>query len=403
MPAKDFTPTSDGWTKLYTLSFFSGAVGNMVGTQASLQNAIDDVLPGEIQKLDSNWALSWGPRVYKRDPEDVIFGPDNVWYAAANESEKLILVAVAGTAAKSEQGWLVIDGDVRQTVDFQKWIATWTSDAIPKPEPSFATPSTARAAMGTCIGVWNVASSTSDSSSPGTTIGQYLATKQDYTAIFSGHSMGGAVAPVTALALLQSKVVSPNKPWYILPSAGATPGNQKLVDLMTAQFPPGNLPSDPEKQYEVFNRDLYNTLDVVPQAWSLDGSSDRRLDNIKQNRRLDNIKQMYAGLRDPAADDLGIVVDGLKVLSRASGIEYEPIVGAAFAGVSFDASSLDPSNLDAVEKQVYTEHITAYTGYFGITDVISNYSDKIRAHPGVEDSTVKSSAIGGGGKGESKP
>lgn len=394
MPAKDFTPTSDGWTKLYTLSFFSGAVGNMVGTQASLQNAIDDILPGEIQKLDSNWALSWGPRVYKRDPEDVIFGPDNVWYAAANESEKLILVAVAGTAAKSEQGWLVIDGDVRQTVDFKKWIATWTLDDIPKPNPIFATPATARAAMGTCIGVWNVASSTSDSSSPGTTIGQYLETKQGYTVIFAGHSMGGAVAPVTALALIQSKVVSPNKPWYILPSAGATPGDQKLIDLITAQFPPGNLPGDPEKQYEVFNRDLYNKLDVVPQAWSLNSSSDRKLDNIKQ---------IYAGLRDPAADDLGIVVDGLKVLSRASGIEYEPIVGASFAGVSFDASSLDPSNLDAVEKQVYTEHITAYTEYFGITDVISNYSDKIRAHPGVRDSTLKSSAIGIGVKGESKP
>lgn len=394
MPAKDFTPTPDEWTKLYTLSFFSGAVGNMVGTQACLQKAIDDVLPGEIQKLESNWALSWGPRVYKRDPEDVLFGPDNVWYAAANESEKLVLVAVAGTAAKSEQGWLVIDGDVRQTVDFKKWIATWTLNDIPKPNPSFATPGTTRAAMGTCIGVWNVASSTSDSSSPGTTIGQYLETKQDYTVIFAGHSLGGAVSPLTALALLQSKIVSSNKPWYILPSAGATPGNQKLIDLMSVQFPPGNLPSHPAKQYEVFNRDLYNTLDVVPQAWSLDGSS---------SRRLDNIKQIYAGLRDPAADDLGIVVDGLKVLSRASGIEYKPIVGAPFAGVSFDASSLDPSNLDAVEKQVYTEHITAYTQYFGITDLISDYSDKIRAHPGVQDSMLKNSAIGRGGKGESKP
>ncbi|ETS79360.1 hypothetical protein PFICI_09213 [Pestalotiopsis fici W106-1] len=379
MPAKSFTPSPDEWIKLYTLSLFSNAVANRQGTEAALQQCMEDILPSEIENLDNSWALSWGPRVYKKNKLDIHNGPDNVWYAAVNESEKVVVVAVAGTSTKSLQGWVIIDFNVAQTVDFEEWTGTWTSDEIPKPTHSRpeAEPA-ARAAMGTCVGVWNVVSHTSSATAPGTTIGQYLETMKDYTVIFTGHSMGGAVAPLTALALRQSQIVPTNSTWYILPSAGATPGNQELIDMMTAQFPPGPLPSPPTKQYAVFNRDLYNTLDVVPQAWSLDPSSDRNVNKINQ---------IYAGIGELAAGDVKRLVNDLAVLSRVSGIKYVPIAGVPFTQDPFDAGSIE--TLDDVARQAVTEHVKAYLDYFGNTDAITRFSDRLRAHPGVKGAVLQ--------------
>ena len=50
----------------------------------------------------------------------------------------------------------------------------------------------------------------------------------------------------------------------MLPTAGATPGNRQFVDFFSAQFSAIN---DGPEVYDVWNKDLRNTLDIVPHAW----------------------------------------------------------------------------------------------------------------------------------------
>jgi len=375
-------PPYNQFQQLYCLSAASNAVGQMKGTEADLQKAMNQTLAEYIPQLTGSWKVTWGPCVFKSDPNDSTMGPDNAWFAAEDDTQKLCVIAVAGTSPSSKPGWN-IDIDVQNVGDFTAWTNTWHSQGI-QPAPT-ATPvaGTAYASQGTCIGVFNILSNPSSLAASGQLLGDYIANSvlpTGYTVIFTGHSMGGAVAPTAALGLLNAKM-SPLSNTFILPSAGASPGNADLVKAFTAVFPPGGAPG-PSEPYAVMNTDFFNTLDIVPQAWSVDPSSGRFLDNI-------NIIYFNAG---PAMKIwIKNTVNTFSKRPERSGITYEPLPGTSFTGPPIQPVT----SLDQLKTEALLEHGTAYWQVIGIQSWVQEVINKMIEQPGVEELPVESFVLPG--------
>lgn len=176
--------------------------------------------------------MTWGPKVV------VKYGaPENVWYVATSETQKLCVVAIAGTAAFSLKGWQD-DINVSKIVDFDKWTDKWTASSIPE-WPDCKYENSTYIPYGSYIGVLNVLSKPCPSTAqrPNTRVTEYLQTLgSGYDVVFTGHSMGGALAPSVALGLFRAKLLG-GVSLKTLPSAGASPGNQKFNDQFSKHFP----------------------------------------------------------------------------------------------------------------------------------------------------------------------
>ena len=371
--------TYNQFQQLYCLSAASNAVGTLTGTEADLQAAMNTTLTKYIPQLTGSWKVTWGPRVFKSDPNNTTMGPDNAWFAAIDETQELCVVAVAGTSGSSIPGWC-IDFNVNNVVDFTAWTSTWSSQGIPPPPIAIPMPGKAYASQGTCIGVYNILNNESTLAASGQRLGDYirnLVLPTGYKVIFTGHSMGGAVAPTAALGLLNAKMSSPGKT-SILPSAGATPGNEQLVQAFTAAFPPGSAPS-PSEPYAVFNTDFFNTLDIVPQAWSLDPSS---------GRYMNNINNIYSN----AGPLMKLYIKSLVAeFSKKPGVMYEPIAGTSFTGPEITPVV----SLAQLKHQILIEHTTAYWTVIGITSWVREVIQHLVKQPGIEKPSAESFVLPG--------
>lgn len=356
--------------QFYALSSASNAVGSTHGTEKDLQDAMDETLKTHIPQLDGGWEVTWGPRVYKSDPTDTTMGPDNAWFAAVSEKQRICVVAVAGTSATSKPGWW-IDFDVENVVDFADWTSTWV-DGITAAKTSDPVPGRAYASQGTCIGVHNILDTPSTLAAKSLRLGDYIANSimpTGYDVIFTGHSLGGAVAPTVALGLVQAKMSEPGKT-FILPSAGASAGNAEFVKASTGVFPPGAGPrtSDP---YAILNTDFFNTQDIVPQAWSLDSST---------GRYLENILNIYSktGIFIKAIIDLTVAYAMWRPFR--SGIQYVPLPGTSFTG-----PPVSPVHtLCDLTAAVSCQHTRAYWDFIGIGLWVYSFTTKLTAHDGVD-------------------
>ena len=242
--------------QLYCLNAVANAAGKATGNVEKLRKTIKSALDKKIPKLPGNWTVTWGPGIFKKDDKPGQ-GPDNACFVA--QSGKTCVVAVAGTAIYSKEG-IFIDIDVDNTVDYKKWLSLWNPQSgVPYAVAGhpIVDPTLPYLAAGTCIGVANVLNMTSTYASSNLLLWQYLKSLDaGMTVIFTGHSMGGALTPVIALALQQSKILTASNV-SVLPSAGATPGNEPFVQLYEAAFAPTGT------DYQGFNANFFNTNDVV--------------------------------------------------------------------------------------------------------------------------------------------
>ncbi|KXJ88156.1 hypothetical protein Micbo1qcDRAFT_214784 [Microdochium bolleyi] len=357
--------------QVYCLSSASNAVGSMRGTEADLQTAMDTALASELPRITGDWQKSWGPRVYKRDPK-LRGAAENVWFAAVSESQKTVVVAVAGTAPVSIQDWLD-DMDVKKVVNFDSWIAQW-STGIKEPviDEKPQNDGAAYIARGTAMGVYNILNNVDQATK--THIWEYLNTLEaGYTVIFTGHSMGGAITPALALGLSLAGM-SGSDQTYAMPSAGPTSGNLLFVDKYKKAYPMTSVPGA-TAGYQVLNLDLYNTDDIVPQAWSLDPSQDRNLTNI-----LGAIYTPAVVTSTWAQGLAGFLVSIAKGLSCNSEIKYVPIPGQKFTGPGL----VTISTLSLLGTSILSNHTTDYWAYIGIDKFVSCFEDKVCEHPRVD-------------------
>lgn len=377
MPAKFDFNTSQ---QVYCLSSASNAVGSKKGTEADLQQAMDGALSSKLPHITGDWQVSWGPRVYKPDPEES--GPvENVWFAAVSEAQKLVVVAVSGTAPPSIKDWLD-DLDVESVVDFGDWVRSWSATAEGVPQPKVdKRPNTLRnsyIAHGTATGVYNILSNTDPKT--GTHVWEYLLDlSPEYTVIFTGHSMGGAISPTLGLGLATANMIGTKKV-YIMPSAGPSPGNKNFVAAYRALFPP--IPRGPGvSDYGQLNTDFYNTNDIVPQAWSVVPTDDRNLHRITSD--------IYTWAR--LGLDVWVAASVLvwTATRRAvdSKVAYQPIPGNAFKSTAEGGGGGVPASVKTFAElgdSILRNHTTDYWTYIGVQAFADEFDDKVVQQPGVE-------------------
>ena len=141
------------------------------------------------------------------------------------------------------------------------------------------------------------------------------------TLIFAGHSLGGALSPTLALFLYPQPQESGWKQVLVLPTAGASPGNEPFAKLFAAAYPP--VASGVSAPYGTWNTNYANAADAVPHAWNL-------LDEviISQPDPAGNYQSIY-GVMDPG---LALLV-GLQITdkkNKASGGDYMNITKSQF-------------------------------------------------------------------------
>lgn len=345
----------DLWQQTYCLGQMSGAIGGELGSVEFLTNRLvgklNDFYADNTDQLGA-WSTAWGPVVFEHDP-GVLATADNVMYVAANADRSVFVVSIAGTNALSQY-------DIKQEDEAVSTTVAWAK-AFPD-LPPYRTPNGLEPYLstGTVLGVNNLLGM--EDGATGQTLAAYLAELETAgtpaTLIFCGHSLGGALAPTLGLALFNSNGGQLHAAsWenvFLYPTAGPTPGNGDLAAYVAQQFPPRGPQSRP---YQVWNQNVWNSLDCVPQAWVIALLAEVPfLYPVPQPWPPQDLEQMIQ-------NDISLSLQGA---SSGSG-PYVRLANQRLTG-TFNPD-YPVTNKATFELQAAYQHTTAYDKLFDVTSI----------------------------------
>jgi hypothetical protein len=314
----------DVFQQVFALSMASNVLYTLKGDQDALLECLQAKLPGIISAVGGQWRVVWGPVIWKARPDDADTGPDNTWFIAHSPSvtfddgstREAYVVAVAGTNANSIYGWYE-NLAVGRVVDFSAWVrGRFTQPPVPVNRGDIV-PTGTYVAYGTAAAAHTLLTEPSPpgSASEGLKLHEYLnniLASESTRVVFTGHSLGGTLSPTIALALAESGALKGEGLVYT--TGGSSPGNRSFVNLFTQTFPTSTS-TYPETGYAVWNRNIINSRDIIPQAWST-----KRILSPAQN--LNNIPSIY-GI--PTIPFIEFVMSWLKANVNKSHIVYAPL------------------------------------------------------------------------------
>lgn len=348
-------------------------------------------LPAIISAISGQWEVVWGPVVWKAQPVNPFTGPDNSWFVAHSpgvvfddgSTHEAYVIAIAGTS--SIYGGVAEDLQVGTVVDFLKWVASGITQPTVPMSPDDVVPDGVYVANGTAIAAHTLLTepSPSGAASAGLTLCEFLSgisMSSSTRVVFTGHSLGGVLSPTMALALVKSGVLGGEV--LVYPTAGPSPGNGNFAELFAQTFPASSSASL-DVDYAVWNRNIVNSLDIVPQAWCT-----KKAQSPAQN--LDNIPSIY-GL--PKLLAVTCVVDVLKYTTDNSNMVYIPLQSLILSG-SKPASA--PGSVSQFLSDAGENHIAFYSKLFdmrwpglvlGMNDelVEKNEKEKFLGYPVIGD------------------
>ncbi len=231
------------------LTFASPADMQAFVTKLSAVNLADPTIQGFI---GGDWTPVWGPIVWANPAQQ---GPsyiaDNTLACYYSPSQKLFVVAIAGTNPGSLFDWGQEDFDVSTTV---AWNQISTGSGA----------SSGNISAGTAKGMTNLLALTSGGTSMVDALKAYIQANNitGATIAVGGHSLGGALAPCMGLYLYDNAgahgLTGQNIAVYAF--AGPTPGDKTFAGYYEGRI------NGTSFTYS----SVYNTIDIVPQAWVLD-------------------------------------------------------------------------------------------------------------------------------------
>lgn len=346
--------TFDLWQQAYTLAAMTAAEDAQQGTPAALALALNNTLKTFFSEPNTvtcigQWATVWGPVVYESNPSSTSYA-DNTMYVAVNSDQTVYVVGIAGTNPESTYDWGQEDLDVDKTL-------SWTT-AFPSLQP-YSLPSSPSVnpyiSAGTALGVNNLLGMVDALQNTNQNLVTFLqalpaSQTQKATLIICGHSLAGALVPTLALAFFNPAggklSLSSWSAVYVYPTAGPTPGNADCGTFFSYVF--GPIGSTNPLPYQVWNMNVWNSLDVVPHAWNI--------------AMLEEITTLYPAswIMVPLTLDAGI--DYAKYLSKTGADTgagpYEQCANQSLQG-TFN-NNIPVSDLDSFAEQAVYQHTTAY-------------------------------------------
>lgn len=268
------TPSWDAWQTTFFLSVISNAAANTVVKAKNYYEAVNVFSKNLKNTIDINiftylnnkWTMTWGPGVLLAQDIFGHYRVSNAAYVAYNASQNRYVLAIAATDPISAYDWDGEDFDIIPPVDFNDALKSWNGKKGTATKAGYLT-------NGTTVGVGNILNL---SNSSGVTLLDYLndlTLTTVETITVTGHSMGGALAPVLAVAMTQSLLDKPipAKQIRAYPTAGATPGDATFASFYHNILPslPGPGASATASPWQVWNVNLWNQFDVVPSAWQV--------------------------------------------------------------------------------------------------------------------------------------
>lgn len=329
--------------QVFCLSATVCAAAPLHGDVAFLQDQLAAKLNSLLTNPDftngDDWSLVWGPAVWQSLGSTVI---DQAAAVSYNSTAKTYVVSIAATNPNSPFDIFLEDL------------------AVP---PSFMQPLPAGGTISYGNNVALLALQGLNDPVTQASLADFLSSVATSAAsvVFAGHSLGGGLAPILALALYPTGTTGSH--WgnvYVYPSAGPTTGNAAFASAFKAAYPVVTVTSG---TYQMWNANQFNTRDIVPNAWAT-GTAAPSLDHITAGGS-DAKKHMFV-----TSVAMKVVVTALcdmaKALVGSGGASpYTAInVNPMFTGALQHAKISTQAELAA---EILYQHTTAYGEAFGVT------------------------------------
>lgn len=331
----------------FCLSWLSNAASDKVDTlarlEAQVRQSFETFVTDNAGRI-ADWTMAWGPAASSHDGDDptALYYADNMMYAAEAvvDGAPCLVVAIAGTNEDDAYDWLAEDFSIVRQV------------AWPYGDGGFAGAGEPKISHATATGVADLLA-LSDPKTGGVQafVEGWTKAHSGGTVIFAGHSLGGALAPSLAVAIIgQNGGPFADATLLTLASAGPTPGDPNFAALYGHFFP-----AQPDETGAIrFNTDVVNVHDLVPTAWN----------DVKLAGFFTNTGDALFRLEmDALLGAIDLLADGLLTFKT-----YTPIAHQAFAA---DPPDVEYASLHDYFGLIVANHLAAYPTYFGVDDALN--------------------------------
>lgn len=332
-----FSPTYQQ-QQFFTLSMLINRAVHHHFSQEQLQQSLS-----EFATSIGQWSIVWGPYYYQ--PSSAA-GIVNALYVAKQDST--LVVSVSATREKSIYDW--------QEEDLNATPVAW----------QYAS-GAGNITAGDNLGLTNILGALTDNTGATApqTIQQYLssiADKSTLDLVITGHSLGGALAPLLAMALLDPASTLNQNPdqdvsinqWqslYLMPTAGPSPGDQTFVAYFQQ-----TVANAGDKWNNAF---IWNSLDVIPHAWSA--------------ATLAQLSTLYSDISLPSQGCIALTIQYMQTNSAEGNYtQFEPQPAIIGTLQPYEGLFIGPQ-VKFLAQLMY-QHVRAYIEAFNCTWILQQYT-----------------------------